>query len=157
MDVVILRKVTLNAVTTGADLATMARAKWLTLSAAKSTTAECVLYVVEKCVGQTVLAAGTTVAGTSVPAVELNPSFYPVATKGAECAGIVTSLSWADANLSQGYEFAEVTTVSGTPRFFVSGVLNSSQTLSNDPFTKAEIVGTAVSCWNMGFEQGQML
>lgn len=105
------------------DLYTMAKASWLL----DSTSAY--LYLTQIANAQT-LFGGASVAGTSVPAVNVQPDFYPVATKGAEAGCIVASLSWADNNLMEGYEWVFLS----AGKYFVSGIMNSSQTLSNDPF-----------------------
>jgi len=105
------------------DLYTMAKASWLLDSSSAY------LYLDQIANSQT-LFNGVSVAGTSVPAVNVQPDFYPVATKGAEAGCIVSALSWADNNLEEGYEWVFL----ATGKYFVSGVMNSSQTLSNDPF-----------------------
>ena len=93
---------------------------------------------------------GVLVAGNNEAVVEVKPQFFPVATKGAECAALVTSLNWAESNL-ESYEFIAVATQGGT-QYFVTGVLNSPQTQANDPFAKSEVQGAA--CWNAGFLPG---
>lgn len=78
--------------------------------------------------------SGGLAGGTSAPITNVHPAYFPVATKGAECAAVVTDLSWADSNLFAGYEYFVLNTKSGTTQYFVSGILNSSQTEANDPF-----------------------
>lgn len=85
--------------------------------------------------------------GDSYPIVEVQPSYYPKAIKGSECAALVQSLSWADENLETGYQFIKC----GTADFFVSGVLNSTQTQANDPFTKPDII--SVACWQEAYSR----
>lgn len=85
--------------------------------------------------------------GDSIPVVEVQPSYYPKAIQGAECGALVSSLSWADLNLEAGYQFCRA----GTADFFVSGILNSTQTDANDPFTKTEII--SVGCWEEGYSR----
>ena len=90
---------------------------------------------------------GTLMGGTSNPIKQVQPAFYPFATKGAECAAIVKSLDWADANLEQGYEWIQ-TNDSATKNYFVSGVLNSSETDFNNPFaTGASLPFLNGACW----------
>lgn len=100
------------------------------------------------------------IAGTSVPAEVVQPAFYPVATRGAECGAIVASLTWADKNLAKGYEFVAVVFTSGrATKWFVSGVLNSTQTDANDPFgTEGQsdgLVSGQGSCWAGPYMPGQ--
>lgn len=99
-----------------------------------------------KAQGSTIL--GVVLGGDSNPVVEVQPSYYPKAIMGAECAAVVTSLSWADQNLNDGYQFFP--TARG---YFVAGVLNSSQTDANDPFASAEIVASQVSCWKENYSR----
>jgi hypothetical protein len=131
---------------TAADLYTGAKASWQINS---STTAYVLL---DETADGNIKFTGTSVAGTSSPARNVQPDFYPVATKGAEAGCIVSTLSWADLNLEEGYEWVQL----GTSVYFVSGVMNSSQTLANDPFdsTKggAGIVHSAN--WNGTYSQG---
>jgi hypothetical protein len=88
------------------------------------------------------------------------PGYFPVATKGSECAAVVSSLTWANKNLFPGYEFIWLL-FSATPasnRYFVSGVLNSSQTQANDPFgTQGQADGLLAgqaACWASGYTDG---
>lgn len=109
---------------TAADLYTGARASWQINSSS-------IAYVLltEVADGNTKF-TGANIAGTSTPATNVQPDFYPVATKGAEAGCIVSTLSWADLNLEEGYEWVLL----AAGKYFVSGVMNSSQTLANDPF-----------------------
>ncbi len=107
------------------------------------------------------LKGATGIAGTSDTEDIITPAFFPVATKGAECAAICSSLAWADQNLEGGYEFVQVlySAVAGASRFFVSGVLNSSQTLSNDPFgaqgeAAGLLSGRQAACWSGVYSVG---
>lgn len=148
-------EITLSAIATtpnSADLFTCAKGKWIV----QSTKAQ--VYLDEKAVGQTKFPETSKVAGTSVPAENVQPSFYPVATAGAECAAIVTSLTWADKNLLEGYEWVGVVYTSGrATKYLVSGVLNSTQTLSNDPFgTQGASDGFVEgACWKGLYSPGQ--
>lgn len=94
---------------------------------------------------------GSEIGGTSEPEETVSPSFFPVATKGAECAAVVTDLSWAEKNLFAGYEYVRIQdNGQGSPKFFVNGILNSSQTQANDPFaaTQSGITGPGdCACW----------
>jgi len=105
-------------------------------------------------------ASSRVLAGTSDDEDIVTPAFYPVATKGAECAAIVSTLSWADRNLMEGYEYVYLlySATAGSERYFVSGVLNSSQTLANDPFdpTKggAGVIAGQAACWKSTYSQG---
>lgn len=95
-------------------------------------------------------AAGTKVAGNNSATVEVKPKYFPVATKGAECGALVSTLDWADVNLSD-YEYIQL----GATSFFVTGVLNSSQTQANDPFDASDSPGiVSACCWNGGYAEG---
>lgn len=133
------------------DLYTASKAKWILVSTTKAN-----VYLDEKATGQTKF-SGTQVAGTSVPAVEVQPSFFPVATKGAECGALCEGLSWADNNLESGYEFVLLGTINAKVTYFVSGVLNSTQTLANDPFGAAGQRDGFLSgsCWEGAYMPGQ--
>lgn len=136
-------------VTTGSDFFTLSKASWLFDFAGykgAGASTHVVTYATQQAEGQTIQTASEILAGNSLPVVQRAPSYYPVATQGAECGAIVTTLGWADSNLVKGYEFANL----ATGVFFVSGVLNSSQTLSNDPFNPAlgGVGFTAGSCWS---------
>lgn len=98
----------------------------------------------------TAWSAGTKVAGNNSAIVEVKPKYFPVATKGAECGALVSSLDWADVNLID-YEYIQL----GTSDFFVTGVLNSSQTQANDPFDSNDSPGIKSGCcWNGGYSEG---
>lgn len=153
MKVLVIDAQTISALTTGADLCTIARSVLKPIGADPTRgTASWVMHIDEECVGQTVTLALPQAAGTSDPAENMNPSFFPVATEGSECAAIVNNKRWADVNLEAGYEWALVPTSGNVAQYFVSGVLNSSQTEANDPFAQSEIVSAA--CWVGDFEQG---
>lgn len=101
---------------------------------------------------------GLTVGGNNTPVLSVQPKFYPVATRGAECSALVTSLNWADLNLSN-YEYMLVSlTQGGDAIYFVTGVLNSSQTQANDPFgTEGEAQGLVSGngcCWAGTYTEG---
>lgn len=153
MKIIQLLNSQINSVTTGTDLCTIARMSFIPNSV--KTGGSQIAYVTESVEGNTIIGTGTLYGGTSEPVDNINPSFFPVATKGAECAAIVSSLAWADSNLVEGYEFFECTSTAGTTRYFVSGILNSSQTLANDPFDDTNIV--AVSNWALDYAQGVMV
>lgn len=129
-----------------ADLYTAARGQWLINSSS-------VAYVIlsETADGNSKF-TGSSIAGTSQPAMNVQPEFYPVATKGAEAGCTVSSLSWADKNLEAGYEWIQL----GSGSYFVSGVMNSSQTLANDPFDASKGgAGIVTSAnWNAAYNQG---
>lgn len=114
--------------TQAGDLFTMAKANWVLDSTYSY------LYMSEIAQNATTVFQGSAVAGTSAPAANVQPDYYPVATKGAEAGCIVSTLSWADKNLEEGYEWVAL----ATGKYFVSGVMNSSQTLANDPFDAAK-------------------
>lgn len=134
-----------------ADLYTASKAKWIVVSSTKAN-----VYLGEKAQGDTKF-TGQALAGTSTPAVEVQPEFFPVATKGAECGAIVSALTWADKNLEGGYEYVKLGTIGGATAIFVSGVLNSTQTLANDPFgTQGSRDGlTTAACWAGAYMPGQ--
>ena len=97
---------------------------------------------------------GTLAGGTSNPIKQVQPAFYPFATQGAECAAVVKSLDWADANLEQGYEWIQVND-STTKNYFVSGILNSSETDFNNPFeTGAALPFLNGTCWEGSYSIG---
>ena len=112
-------------------------------------TPELMLYLEQQTPGG--VKTGTEIGGTSEPENTVSPSFFPVATKGAECAAIVSDLSWAEKNLFAGYEYLRIQdNGQGAPKFFVNGILNSSQTQANDPFASSQpgITGpTDCACW----------
>ena len=94
---------------------------------------------------------------TSTPVRSVAPSFFPVATAGAECGAEVKNLSWADSNLLTGYDSVLLNPSSNaaSQRWFVTGILNSSQTQANDPFsstTYPDLVGAC--CWAGNFVSG---
>jgi len=99
------------------------------------------------------LKAAVPVAGTSEVEDVTTPAFFPVATKGSECAAIVSDLAWADQNLEAGYEFIYLlySATAASRRYLVCGVLNSTQTLSNDPFgdagTRVGLISGQAACW----------
>lgn len=98
---------------------------------------------------------GALVGGTSDPVQNVQPSYFPVATKGAECAAVVTNKSWADNNLMKGYEWLLLQTASGTTKYLVSGILNSSQTQANDPFDSTDSPGVdSACCWDGDYTVG---
>lgn len=92
--------------------------------------------------GQTILDPASIFGGTSVPAQVVQPAYYPKAVKGSECAAQVLTLDWANENLEAGYQWLKT-----NGGYFVSGVLNSTQTDANDPFSSADIVPGNVACW----------
>ena len=95
--------------------------------------------------------------GSSNPVESVAPSYFPVATAGAECAAHVKSLTWADQNLLTGYDWVlyNPSAAAASQRYFVTGILNSSQTQANDPFsstTYPDVVGAV--CWAGNFVSG---
>lgn len=122
-----------------ADLYTLANAN-LVIDAAPNTGAISGIFSVKADGSTNVL--GLEYGGDSVPVQDVQPSYYPKAIQGAECAAVIANLDWANENLDLGYQF--VKTARG---FFVAGVLNSTQTDANDPFTSSDIVAGQVSCW----------
>ena len=95
---------------------------------------------------------GDEFGGSSVPLLVVQPSYYPKAMSGAECGAHLTSIDWANLNLHKGYQY--VKTARGV---FVSGVLNSTQTESNDPFDSADIIAVTqggepqAACWKEAY------
>ena len=85
------------------------------------------------------------IAGDNNGVDVLTPEFYPYATEGAECAAFVTDLSWADQNL-QSYEYVKTDNGSTKSGYLVFGVLNSTKTQFNDPFSGTSFQNGA--CWN---------
>jgi len=90
---------------------------------------------------------GEGVAGDNVASVNIDPSYFPVCTKGAECGALVTKVSWAHQNLAA-FEWIQLE----TNLYFVTGILNSSQTDANDPFAAGE-VDDAI-CWAGSYVPG---
>jgi hypothetical protein len=127
-----------------ADLYTIANGN-LNLDADGASTAISGAFAV-KAQGSTIL--GAVLGGDSQPVMEIQPSYYPKAILGAECAAHVTDLTWADQNLYDGYQF--VPTNRG---FIVAGVLNSTQTDANDPFASSLIVSGQASCWKESYSR----
>lgn len=96
-------------------------------------------------------------ACNSIPVTSVAPSYFPVATAGAECAAVVKSLSWADSNLLTGYDFVLYNPKgsSANQRYFVTGILNSSQTQANDPFSSTTYPDVVKACcWAGNFVSG---
>lgn len=95
--------------------------------------------------------------GSSNPVESVAPSYFPVATAGAECAAHIKDLSWADQNLLTGYDWVlyNPSAQAASQRYFVTGILNSSQTQANDPFsttTYPDVVNAV--CWAGNFVSG---
>lgn len=152
MEIRLVTKANINAASTGADLFSLSKASFMFDSV--KTTTSLLAYVSLTGEGQTIM-TGDLVAGTSTATQNVAPAYFPVATFGSECGAVVSDLAWADQNLNKGYEYI-VSSVGQTTRYFVSGVLNSSQTLSNDPFGTA---GTGQgfingACWSSSYAQG---
>jgi len=151
MTIYVVTKATIAAITSGANFYTASKSNWLfPIDKAFTGTGSGVLhYSDQQAEGQTIQ-SGSGVGGNSFAVVQVAPSYFPVATIRAECGAIVTDLAWADLNLVKGYEFAKL---NATGTYFVSGILNSSQTLANDPFnstTYPTLVSAA--CWNSSFQ-----
>ena len=96
--------------------------------------------------------------GNNTPVLSVSPKYYPVATKGSECAALVSSLNWADLNLVS-YEYMLLSkTQAGAEVYLVTGVLNSSQTQANDPFgSQGESQGLVSGkgcCWSGTYTEG---
>jgi len=146
--------------TSGADFFTCARANWGFPASAgfAGDGLNVIHYVDEVAEGATVHTSQGTVAGNSTPVITRAPSYFPVATRGSECAAIIEGFAWADANLLKGYEFCELSAAQGVSTYFVSGVLNSSQTLANDPFDNAAGKGgegmVSAACWSDSYASG---
>jgi hypothetical protein len=120
-------------------------------SSVLNTTVTCYINVIDS--GTTI--PGYLSAGNNNPILDVMPKYYPTATKGAECSAMVDNLSWADKNLTN-YEYVLLSTAQGKITYFVTGILNSSQTLANDPFgsqgtTDGFLSGT---CWNGQYTEG---
>lgn len=96
--------------------------------------------------GQTILNPAGVFGGTSVPVVQVQPSYYPKAVKGAECAAQVLTLDWANENLEAGYQWLKT-----NGGYFVAGVLNSTQTDANDPFQSPDLIPGNVACWKESY------
>lgn len=101
-------------------------------------------YASEQATGTTIFSAANTCGGDDLAIPQVTPDFFPYATAGAECAAIVTNLSWAERNLSD-FEYLLLSKTTG--RYFVTGILNSSKTEFNDPFAAAGGV-TVAACWS---------
>lgn len=157
MEIHIVAKTTIEAMTSGSDFFTCAKASWLfpfTVKGQARHTGSGTLvqhYVTVQAEGQTI--HDDSIGGNNVPVRQVAPSFFPVATYGSECSAVVDSLSWADLNLEKGYEVA----ILSATKWFVSGVLNSTQTQANDPFgSQGEGQGFITgACWS-GTYQSQM-
>ena len=141
---------TLGSATQNDDLYTIAKNSAIPLGNGSVSTDGAIVYVNEKPDGMTQV-IGTKIGGTSSPVKSVTPSYFPFATEGAECAALVTSLSWADNNLASGYEWLQLN-VGASIKYFVSGVLTSSETEFNDPFAAA---GFSVGCcWEGAYSVG---
>lgn len=161
MNVNVVLKSAIASTSSGANFFSLARANW-GFPSNLSYTADglnVTNYVTEAAEGQTIFTAANTVAGNSIPVLQRAPSYFPVATRSSECAAITTGLTWADANLLKGYEFCALDPASGGKQtFFVSGILNSSQTLANDPFDNSPGKGgvgmVQAACWSDSYASG---
>lgn len=144
-----ISKVDLSSTTSlsAADLYTLANAH-LNVTGNPETVAISGSFSVEAS-GQTVVVfrAADLYGGDSIPVVEVQPQYYPKAVKGAECGALINDLSWADENLEAGYQFVRA----GTADYFVAGILNSTQTDANDPFTKGAVIDAG--CWKEGYSR----
>lgn len=115
------------------------------------------VYLTQRVAGSTLFGAADEYGGNSQPAVSVAPVFFPFATAGSEVAALVGSLSWAHNNLELGFEYIQTDDTAATPAFFVTGVLNSSETDFNNPF---EALGTKdgqvikAACWSSSFAPG---
>lgn len=109
--------------------------------------------------------AGTPTAGdytrqggnNSIPVTSVAPSYFPVATAGSECAACIKDLSWADSNLLTGYDWVLYNpgAAAADRRYFVTGILNSSQTQANDPFSSTTYPDVVKACcWAGAFVSG---
>ena len=141
MDILQLSSRNITAASTDADLYTIAVNKAIPLGGGGANDT-IILYA--HCLPTGLKNFGTKIGGTSMPTKTVQPSYFPVATKGGECAAIVKSLDWADANLMEGYEFVQVNNTT-SPLYFVSGVLNSSETDFNNPFSGTDFAKGV--CW----------
>lgn len=132
------------------DLYCIAKNQVIPLGNGTGTTDFAILYVNVKPDGLT-QSIGVKIGGTSSPTQSVTPSYFPFATEGAECAAIVSSLSWSDNNLAAGYEYIQLN-VGASIAYFVSGILTSSETDFNDPFTAAGF--TQGCCWEGSYSVG---
>lgn len=109
------------------------------------------LYVDIQADAVTSLVTGTVIGGDNEGVKQVTPEFFPYATEGAECAAFVSSLTWADNNLSD-YEYVATDDGSGSTGFLVFGVLNSTKTQFNDPFDTSGQAGrqgfVSGACWD---------
>ena len=138
---------------TNDDLFVLAKNSAIPQGSGAATTDKMVVYVNIEPKTISAQAIGSKIGGTSSPNQSVQPAYFPFATLGAECAAIVSSLNWADNNLATGYEYLQLYTASGTFKYFVSGVLTSSQTDFNDPFEVANgfVKG---ACWAGSYSVG---
>lgn len=150
MDIYLTTMRTLAATTANDELFAVAVNNVIPLGAgAASDKMLCYLSIVP---GKLKTGLGSIVGGTSVPVTKVQPSYFPFATEGAECAAIVSNTDWADDNLQAGYEYLQLNNDNATPRYFVSGVLNSSETQFNDPFADTNVIKAV--CWEGAFKIG---
>lgn len=103
------------------------------------------LYVSVQANDTRILTSGAELGGDNAGIVTVTPEFYPYATDGSECAAFVSDLSWADNNLHS-YEYVVTDDGVATNGYLVFGVLNSSKTQFNDPFSGTGFVKGC--CWN---------
>ena len=141
---------TLGTVTQNDDLYTISKNSVIPLGNGASSTDAAIVYINIKPTGMT-QSIGSKIGGTSTPLQSVTPSYFPYATEGSECAALVTSLSWADNNLAQGYEWLQLN-VGASIVYFVSGVLTSSETDFNDPFAATEVNNAC--CWEGSYQAG---
>lgn len=149
MDIQLIANSSIAASTSNADLFTLAVNNVIPMSAQNA-----LVYVNKVANGYAL--TNEEVAGTSSPTLQCSPSFFPLETKGAECAAVLSagSLAWADQNLESGYEYMKLVedTASRTSTYFVSGVLNSDKEEFNKPFEDSDVLHAC--CWDGEFAIG---
>lgn len=141
---------TLGSATQNDDLYTIAKNSAIPLGSGSVSTDAAIVYVNVKPDNMTQV-IGSKIGGTSSPVKSVTPSYFPFATEGAECAALVTTLSWADNNLASGYEWLQLN-VGASIKYFVSGILTSSETEFNDPFSATGF--SQGCCWEGAYAVG---
>lgn len=109
------------------------------LPAAPSSTSKHTIQIEQVATGSTLVADATELGGDNDAIDQITPRYFSKATAGTRCVAFVSSLDWADENLTE-YEFLKFQ-VSSNGRFLVSGVMSTDAEEGFNPFSSALITG----------------
>tara|TARA_B110000902_G_C14003543_1_gene473623 strand:+ start:237 stop:668 length:432 start_codon:yes stop_codon:yes gene_type:complete len=91
------------------------------------------------------LAGGTLIAGDNVDVIDVKPPYMPYMVEGAFYAGLTTSLTLCDLELTD-YQYIAI---AGTTQFFVWGICGATQT----QFYTPKLMSGAAVVWKTNFTQ----